>query len=242
MTRAVLFDAGNTLLHPHPDLGTIYAETTGRFGVRLPGSVFVEAFVPVFKEFVEEYSREGSSSDAQDRAMWREITRRIHARVQRLGAVDFEAWFEALYSRFGRPEVWRLYDDVVPVLAELRARGFRLGVVSNWDTRLRGITSGLGLDALVDFIVISAEVGMRKPDPRIFAAALQRAGVGPAEALHVGDLPGEDAEGARRAGMRSFLVDRERRLTEREVPAGVPVMRSLREVFPLLEGAFRRFP
>ncbi len=244
MTRAIFFDAGHTLLYAHPDLGSVYAEATARFGVAIPGRAFVEAFVPIFRDFVKEAAGEGASSDAQDYAMWREITRRIHARVEGLAAVDFDAWFAALYRRFGEAEVWRLYDDAVPALAELRARGFRLGVVSNWDTRLRGISAGLGLDRLVDFIVISAEVGVRKPDPRIFEEALQRAGVPASEALHVGDLADEDVEGARRAGVRAALVDRERRITPREYPAGVPVLASLREILPLLEDrdAFRRVP
>jgi putative hydrolase of the HAD superfamily len=181
-----------------------------------------------------EAAGEGTSSDAQDYAMWREITRRIHARIPALAAVDFAPWFEALYVRFGDPEVWRFYDDVEPVLKELRGRGLRLGVVSNWDTRLKRIGSGLGLDRLVDFMVISAEVGVRKPDPRIFREALRRAGVRPEEALHVGDLPDEDVEGARRAGVRAVLIDRQKRITAREGVAGVPVVQSLSELSALL--------
>ncbi len=234
MTRAVFFDAGHTLLFAHPDLGTIYAETTARFGVRLSPAPFVEAFVPVFKEFVRHYAKQGTASDAQDRAMWREITERIHARVPGLSGIDFDSWFEALYVRFGDPEVWRLYDDVEPALVELRRRGLKLGVVSNWDTRLRRICGGLGLDRLVDFIVISAEAGVRKPDPRIFEEALRRAGVAPTEALHVGDLPDEDVEGARRAGVRPVLIDRQKRITPLEKVDGVAVVRSIAEVVALL--------
>ncbi|HXG62783.1 MAG TPA: HAD-IA family hydrolase [Planctomycetota bacterium] len=224
--RAVFFDAGHTLLTAHPDLGTVYAETTARFGVRLPPSDFAEAFRPVFRAFVREYVREGDASDAQDYAMWREITRRIHARLEPLREVPFEAWFEALYRRFGAPEVWRLYDDAVPTLRELRARGLRLGIVSNWDTRLRRIAEGHGLDRLVDFLVISAEAGARKPDPRIFREALARAGVAAAEALHVGDLADEDVEGALAAGLRAVLLDRE----GTAAADGIPTIRSLAEL------------
>lgn len=166
--------------------------------------------------------------------MWREITERIHARVPGLSEIDFDSWFEALYVRFGDPEVWRLYDDVEPALVGLRARGLKLGVVSNWDTRLRRICGGLGLDRLVDFIVISAEAGVRKPDPRIFEEALRRAGVGAAEALHVGDLPEEDVEGARRAGVRPVLIERQKRITPAANVDGVAVVRSLAEIVALL--------
>jgi putative hydrolase of the HAD superfamily len=80
---------------------------------------------------------------------------------------------------------------------------------------------------MVDFVVISAEVGVRKPDPRIFEEALRRAGVAAGEAVHVGDLPEEDIEGARRAGLGAFLIDREKRITSRDCPEGVPVLGTL---------------
>lgn len=233
--KAVFFDAGHTLLYAYPDLGTVYAETTARFGVRLAPERYVEAFVPVFRAFVKEYAAEEAASDEQDYAMWRTITRRIHGRIPELAALEFEAWFDALYRRFGEPDVWRLYDDVAPTLELLRSRGLALGIISNWDTRLRGICRGLGLDRLVDFAVISAEAGIRKPDPRIFGLALERAGVAAAEAVHVGDLVEEDVEGARRAGLEGVLIDRERRITERAVPPGVRILKGLGEL-PLFPG------
>lgn len=232
MIRAVFFDAGHTLLCAHPDLGTIYAETTARFGVRLPPDRFAEAFRPVFREAVKTHASDGGASDAQDHAMWKEITGRIHGRLPELRGVEFSGWFEALYRRFGETSAWRLYDDVAPVLGRLRARGLALGVVSNWDTRLRGICAGLGLDRMVDFIVISAEAGVRKPDPRIFRMALQRAGVQAEEAAHVGDLAEEDGAGARRADMRAYLIDRR---SGTAGPAGdFPVLRSLGEIEALI--------
>jgi putative hydrolase of the HAD superfamily len=234
VTRAIFFDAGHTLLFAHPDLGTVYAETTSRFGVHLEPSRFVEAFIPVYKESAKRYAEAGESSDAHDYAMWMDITGQIHARLPALASVEFAPWFEALYRRFGDPDVWRMYDDVRPALERLRARRLRLGIVSNWDSRLRRICEGLGLDRQVDFLVISAEAGVRKPDPRIFGRALAAAGVGPDEAIHVGDLLEEDVEGARRAGIRGILIEREKRITSGPARAGVTVIRSLLELFELL--------
>jgi putative hydrolase of the HAD superfamily len=234
MTKAVFFDAGHTLLYAHPDIGTVYAQTTRSFGVELAPERFVETFVPVFKETTRIYSQTKTASDSQDLEMWRDITRRIYDRLPALGGIRFDAWFETLYRRFGEPEVWRFYDDVAPVLGALRARGLTIGVVSNWDTRLKSICDGLGLTRLVDFVVISAEVGVRKPDPGIFRLALEKAGVRPDEAIHVGDLPEEDAEGARRAGVTPVLIDRRRRITPALVPSDVRVVTSLRDLLPLL--------
>ena len=229
--RAVFFDAGHTLLHPHPDLGSVYVETTEALGARVPAEAFREAFRPAFAESVARHRATPHASDAQDRAMWREITAGIHGAIPALGAVPFERWFEALYVRFGAPSTWRLYGDVEASLAALRARGLRLAVVSNWDTRLRGIAEGLGLAAQVDAVVISAEAGVRKPDPGIFRIALERAGVGADEALHVGDLAEEDVEGARRAGLRAVLIER---TPGRGAPPGVPLIRGLAELEALL--------
>jgi putative hydrolase of the HAD superfamily len=234
MTKAVFFDAGHTLIYAQPDLGTVYAETTASLGVRLAPERFTEVFVPVFKETTRAYAQTSTASDAQDHAMWRDITRRIYDRLPALADIRFDAWFDLLYRRFGDPGVWKFYDDVETVLPDLRARGLKIGIVSNWDTRLKSISDGLGLTRLVDFLVISAEAGVRKPDSRIFRMALDKAGVRPDEAIHVGDLPEEDAEGARRAGLRPVLIDRKKRITPDHRVAGVPVVTSLEELIAML--------
>ncbi|HLY09541.1 MAG TPA: HAD-IA family hydrolase [Planctomycetota bacterium] len=234
MTRAVFFDAGHTLIYAHPGLGDIYEDTTARFGVRVPRERFAEVFIPVFQESTKAYSGTTTHSDAEDLAMWRAITRRIYDRIPPLGAIPFESWFDSLYRRFGDPAAWRFYADVEPVLLRLRDRGFTIGIISNWDTRLRTISDGLGLSALVDFLIISAEAGVRKPSSGIFRMALERAGVRPEDAVHVGDLPEEDGEGARRAGIRPVLIDRKERVTPVILPSQVPVIRSLGELWELL--------
>jgi putative hydrolase of the HAD superfamily len=234
VTKAVFFDAGHTLLYAHPDLGTVYAEATAAFGVRLAPERYAETFVPVFAETTRIYAGTSTASDSQDYEMWRDITRRIYDRLAPLSGIPFDAWFGSLYRRFGSPDVWRFYDDVESVLRTLRARGLKIGVVSNWDSRLKAISDGLGLTPLVDFIVISAEVGVRKPDPGIFRMALDRAGVRAEEAIHVGDLLEEDVEGARRAGVRPVLIDRKKKITADRSPADVRVVASLAELIPLL--------
>ena len=232
MTRAVFFDAGHTLLYAQPDLATIYAEVTATFGAQLGPSTFAAAFGPAFKAGVAEAAPDGRASDAQDLALWRGVTRRLHEAVEL--DVPFEAWFGALWGRFGRAETWRLYDDVVETLQAMRARGLKLGIVSNWDSRLRGIAEGLGLTALVDFLVISAEAGVRKPDPGIFRLACEKAGVRPEEAFHIGDLAEEDVVGAQRAGIRAVLIERSERMVDLASIPGVPVLRGLRDLESLL--------
>ena len=81
--------------------------------------------------------------------------------------------------------------------------------VSNWDCSLPRVLERCGLDGLLDGTVTSAEAGSRKPDPGIFGAALELAGCEPSEALHVGDTAEEDVAGARAAGIRPLLIDRD---------------------------------
>lgn len=103
---------------------------------------------------------------------------------------------------------FRPYPEVPGVLAELGDLGIARVVVSNWDVSLRGVLADTGLAPLLDGAAISAEVGAAKPDPAIFARALQLAGVGPREALHVGDTAAADLAGARAAGVRALHLDR----------------------------------
>lgn len=234
MTRAVFFDAGHTLIYAHPALGKIYEETTQGFGVTVPSERFSEVFIPVFKQTTKEYSGTTTASDEQDLAMWRDITKRIYDRIPELAAIAFPTWFETLYHRFGDPAVWRFYRDVPPVLARLRDRGIKIGIISNWDTRLRRISDGLGLTKMVDFLIISAEAGVRKPSSGIFELALAKAGVKAADAIHVGDLPEEDGEGARRAGVRPVLIDRKERVTPVKHDHDMPVVRGLEELYSML--------
>ena len=100
------------------------------------------------------------------------------------------------------------YPDAEPALLELRDRGLALIVVSNWDVSLAAVLERCGLSELLDGAISSAEAGSRKPDPGIFRAALELAGCEAGAALHVGDTPDEDCEGARAAGIRALLLDR----------------------------------
>jgi putative hydrolase of the HAD superfamily len=101
------------------------------------------------------------------------------------------------------------YPDAIPALEDLRGRGLKLVCVSNWDCSLGTVLDRCGLAEHLDASVSSAEAGARKPDPAIFEAALEVAGCAADEALHVGDTREEDLEGARAAGVRALLIDRD---------------------------------
>lgn len=119
---------------------------------------------------------------------------------------------------------FRAFPDAAPVLRQLRARGLRLVVCSNWDCSLPQVLASTGLLELADGVVASAVVGADKPAPIVFERALELCGCTPAEALHVGDSPVADVQGARALGMRAVLIDR----------GGTGDIASLDELVPLL--------
>ena len=110
-----------------------------------------------------------------------------------------------------------LYDDVVPTLQQLRADGYKLAIVSNWDTPLDPLAERLGIAHYFDIIVASHDERVRsaKPDPHIFAYTLEAIGVSAKEAVHVGDTYEADIIGAQGVGIRPILIDRDNTQVDR---------------------------
>ena len=203
--RAVFFDVGGTLIRPYPSVGALYAQAAARYGLTVPDARMQAAFS---EEFAVRgtLGERGPITDADEREWWRGL---VAAVVGRFGRIDrFDAFFTELYGLFARPEAWRVFTEVPGVLEALARRGLVLGVVSNWDSRLRPLLESLGLARHFSFILASAPFGYAKPDRRIFDEAVRLSGVRPDEALHVGDSVSDDYQGALRAGLAAALVDR----------------------------------
>jgi HAD superfamily hydrolase (TIGR01549 family) len=109
----------------------------------------------------------------------------------------------------GRANLWSgPAEGARETLAALASRGYRLGVISNADGRVRKLLEDAGLATHLEFILDSAEVGIEKPDPRIFLAATGQLGLPPAACAYVGDLYEIDILGAEAAGLRPILIGR----------------------------------
>jgi HAD superfamily hydrolase (TIGR01662 family) len=121
-------------------------------------------------------------------------------------------------------------EGAAEVLTTLRGRGYRIAVVSNADGRVRGLLESAGLSRLLEFVVDSAEVGVEKPDPRIFHAATERLGLEPSECAYVGDIYEIDVVGAERAGLSAILVG------DGPAPESVVRIARLGELEPLFTG------
>jgi putative hydrolase of the HAD superfamily len=145
--------------------------------------------------------------DAGDWARLRDLRRRCAAVLQgELGtSLPLAEVEEAMLAAIR----FRPYPEVPGVLEQLRAAGRTVVVVSNWDVSLHDVLERTRLRPLVDAVVTSAEFGVAKPDPAIFAHGLKLAGAAAADALHVGDDIEADVEGARAAGITPVLVARD---------------------------------
>ncbi len=199
--RAVLFDVDFTLAKPGPDLGPDgYRRAGKRYGLDLDSSRYPEARAAA----VESLGRHPELR--HDEELWFAFTERI---IRGMGgeadaARDLAVEMTRLWENSAN---FDLYDDVLPVIAELRRRGLKLGLVSNSGREIEDFVAHHRLD--VDCAITSRAHGWTKPHESIFRAALELLGVEPAEAVMVGDSVEDDVQGAQALGMRAFLIDRE---------------------------------
>jgi HAD superfamily hydrolase (TIGR01549 family) len=199
--RAVLFDVDFTLAKPGPDLGPEgYRRMGKRLELELDPALYPKARAAPLA------SLERHAELRHDEELWFAFTERIirgmggDAPAARDLAVEMTRAWE-------RSENFDLYDDVLPVLGDLRSRGLKLGLVSNGGREISDFVAHHGLD--VDCAIASRAHGWIKPHGSIFRAALELIDAVPGEAAMVGDSVEDDIEGAAALGMRTVLIDRE---------------------------------
>ncbi len=204
MTPAVVFfDAVGTLIHPEPPAPAVYAAVGRRFGSSLDAEAIAVRFRDAFRrqEAIDRLA-EWRTDEGRELARWRAIVADTLA-----DAADPEACFRELYAHFARPDAWAVHAEAGPTLAALARLGCRVGLASNFDVRLRGVAAGLSELRPVGPIVVSSEVGWRKPAAEFFHAIRQEARMVPEKILFVGDDPINDYDGARAAGLAAVLYD-----------------------------------
>lgn len=232
MTCAVCFDVDFTLIYPGP---TFRSEGYRRFGERhglaLDESRFAGAVTTAAPIL------DAAQGDIYDPAIFHRYTGEIVRAMGGEGAA-VEACAIEIYEEWAANHHFEMYDDVPEVLRTLAGRGLRIGLISNSHRCLVSFQSHFELQGLISAAISSSQHGFLKPHRSIFDAALKLLGVPAAAAVMVGDSVGQDIEGARRAGMRAVLVRRgaSDEPFGGEVDGDVPVIRSLRELPPLLLG------
>ncbi len=196
---AVLFDAVGTLIHLREPVGTTYARLAGCGDPAALDAAFAAALRArppmVFPGLAADAVR------AAERAWWQALVRDVFAAA---GTPLGPEAFDALWTHYAGAAAWQPAPQAHDVLRALRAAGVRTAMVSNFDHRLPGVLAAVALAPLFDTIVLPADAGAAKPDPRIFHLALARLGVAPAAALYVGDDAEDDIAGATAAGLRAL--------------------------------------
>lgn len=216
----IIFDAVGTLIQPHPPVAVAYWQVGRRYGSRL-------SLTEVDRRFREAFGRsEGDleTSETREREFWRRTVGRVFTDV-----ANRDLCFEELFDHFGQPTAWRCFPDAEPTVRELAARGYRLGIASNFDERLRGVLNGLPIGRLLELYAVSSTIGFRKPSPRFFNAVAESVETSPAEILYVGDDPHNDVAAARAAGMAAMQIDRE---SSESSPVLLRDLRELLDVLP----------
>ena len=204
--EGIVFDAVGTLIDPFPSVADVYAEAALRQGIVLDRAEVKSRFHRHFRnDEVDEARGPLVTDEATEHRRWRRIVADVLPEVP-----DAERAFRELWDHFGRASAWRPYADVGPALKQLHHTGMRLLIGSNFDARLRAVVHGLpALEAWVESLVISSELGFRKPHRAFYETACARLGLPPERVLCVGDDVENDVLGPRRAGCRGVLLDRQ---------------------------------
>ena len=196
----MLFDAAETLFTTRGSVGEIYASIARQYGSRSDPQTIQAAFIRHFRGA-------GPVSVRDEKQFWKDV---VHAVFNEVGMVnDFDKFFDQVYDNFRGSQGWMLFPETLEVLKQLHGLGIKLGIVSNFDSRIYSVLDSLHIRHFFDAIVISSEAGCFKPDRCIFKAALEALNVPGSSVLMVGDSPRDDVEAAIEAGIPAVLMDRE---------------------------------
>ncbi|MFC1932944.1 HAD family hydrolase [Chloroflexota bacterium] len=212
MIKAVFFDWFNTLAYYDPPREELQSQVLQEFGIHISPQKIRPCLLVADRDFFEENA--ASPVRKRNPEEQAEIYTRYQKTVLTEAGVDVSSepdMFVEIMKRvqqLSRGMSFALFDDVLSTLKMLKEKNLTLGLLTNLDSDMKPICRELGLEPYINFTVTSGEIGIDKPEPPIFLAALQKAGVNASEAVHVGDQYKLDVIGARGVGITPILIDR----------------------------------
>jgi len=229
--RYLAFDAVGTLIFAEPSVANVYATVGQQFGSKVTadeiGPRFREALCRADTEAERWFGELGRTNEDYEREFWQRMVREVLP-----DAGEPERCFEMLFDHFGQPSSWRCFDDVGSTLAQLRTRGYRVLIASNFDARLHSVCDGLHELQEVSTRVISSLAGYRKTHQGFYAAVLKAAECEAREVLMIGDDFENDVVSSRNAGIAAVHLRREG--TSMPKAAEVPTIKTLSDLLEWL--------
>lgn len=208
MIKAVSFDFYNTLVRFWPPLEEIQQAACHELGLTVPEEAITRGYA-VADVFFNRENEERSLSSRSDEERLDFFGRYEQLILETAGVpVSIDLARNVWKMAMSVPKDFIPFDDAVPALEQLREAGYKVGVITNLRRDLGQMCERVGLAPYLDFMVGSEEVGMEKPHPPIFMAALEKIGAAPQEVVHVGDQIRSDVMGAQGVGMQAVLIDR----------------------------------
>jgi putative hydrolase of the HAD superfamily len=208
MIKAVFFDLYQTLVRYEPPREEIEAKVLKDFGIETSPEALVKPMIAADEFIYNEIARQPLSARSQEEKFT--LYAQYQAILLREAGLKYDQKvIPGLLAAMQKSRMdLVLFDDVAPVLTDLKSRGLTLGLISNVEQDMARTLTKLGLTAWLKIIVTSQDSGAGKPRPEIFQLALERGGVKPEEAIYVGDQYNVDIVGARGVGMQGILIDR----------------------------------
>ncbi len=203
--EALVFDAVGTLLEPSDPVAETYQRWGRRCGAELPVEEIARRFRIAFQR-EEDFDATVAghlTSEAHERQRWQRIVAEVFAELPSTNSL-----FEALWAHYARSTAWRLFPPAVRTLAKLDRQGVRWVVASNFDHRLHEVIAGFPELAGCTEVLISSELGVRKPARAFFQIVEQRLGVPPLAIAMVGDSEIHDLAPARSMGWQAIPIQR----------------------------------
>lgn len=206
----IFFDAADTLFEVRGTVGEIYSRSALEHGIETDPAELQAGFAEALRSSppLAFSGLDGEALTRAERFWWFEVVRPVFEK--KMSPEILAACFDDVFRVFGRGEGWRLFPETRVCLERLRQQ-YRLGIISNFDSRLFGVLEDLGINHFFERVIISSRAGAAKPGSEIFQAALEAMNVAPGAALHLGDSLENDVEGARNAGLTAILLDRRNR-------------------------------
>ncbi|MBI2803692.1 MAG: HAD-IA family hydrolase [Planctomycetes bacterium] len=203
MIRAIVYDAVGTIMHVAPSVQAVYADVARRFGCAMDEAEIRRRFLSAFAEQDLLDCRSGwQTSEAREHDRWRAIVATVFPDI-----ADADACFHTLFQAFASPDVWAFDPDWLPAAKAMHQRGLRQAVASNFDARLHALIAAMPGANFMERVVVSSEIGWRKPAAEFFTRLLDLLQLPPEEVVFVGDDRVNDFDAARRLGIAAVLLD-----------------------------------